>query len=101
MQGDAPVSWLMFFTFAAVIFIIAGAFIRHLHSRHNRDIAANALAGDNSPRVGITPNGALADLAGVFIFALMVMGLLGLGYSYKSSTEKAQMPPPVAAGATK
>ena len=98
MQGDAPVSWLMFFTFAAAIFIIAGASIRHLHSQRNRDIAANALAGDNSPRIGITPNGVLAEMAGVLAFALVGMGLLGWGYSYKSFNEKAQTPPPVSAG---
>jgi hypothetical protein len=33
MAGDQPVSWLMFFTFAATIFIIAGAYI----SFHDRD----------------------------------------------------------------
>ena len=98
MQGDAPVSWLMFFTFAAVIFIIAGLSIRHLHSRYNRDIAQNALVGDNSPRVGVTPNGALADLAGVVVFAAVIMGLLGWGYSHKSGMETAQTPPPVAGG---
>jgi hypothetical protein len=98
MQGDAPVSWLMFFTLAAGIFIIAGAFIRFLHSHRNRDIAAEALAGDNSPRVAFTPNGALPDLAGVAVFALIVMGLLTLGYSRKSSVETAQSPAPVAGG---
>ena len=76
MHGDAPVSWLMFFTLAAGMFILAGAFIRFLHSQRNRDIAAHALAGDNSPRVAATPNGALTDLAGVLVFALVVMGLL-------------------------
>jgi hypothetical protein len=98
MQGDAPVSWLMFFTLAAGIFIIAGAFIRFLHSQRNRDIAAEALAGDNSPRVAATPNGALPDLAGVLVVALIVMGLLALGYSRKSAFETAQAPPPVAGG---
>jgi len=96
MQGDAPVSWLMFFTLAAVMFIIAGVFIRFLHSQRNRDIAAEALAGDNSPGVAATPNGALTDLAGVVVFALIVMGLLVFGYSRKSSFETAQLPPPVA-----
>ncbi len=98
MQGDAPVSWLMFFTLAAGIFIIAGAFIRFLHSQRNRDIATEALAGDDAPRVAFTPNGALPDLAGVAVFALIVMGLLGLGYSRNSSVETAQAPPPVAGG---
>ena len=67
MQGDAPVSWIMFFTLAAGVFIIAGLFIRFLHSHRNREIAANALAGDNSPRVGATPNGALPDLVGACV----------------------------------
>ena len=98
MQGDAPVSWIMFFTLAAGIFIIAGLFIRFLHSHRNREIAANALAGDNSPRVGATPNGALPDLVGTVVFALIAMGLLAFGYSHKSSIEKAQTPPPVADG---
>jgi hypothetical protein len=98
MQGDAPVSWLMFFTLAAVMFIIAAVFIRFMHSQRNRDIAAEALAGDNSPRVAATPNGPLTDLAGVVVFALVVMGLLAFGYARKSSFETAQVPPPVAGG---
>jgi hypothetical protein len=93
MQGDAPVSWLMFFTLAAAIFIIAGAFIRFLHSQRNRDIAAAALAGDNSPTVAATPNGALPDLAGVLVFALIAMGLLAFGYSRKSAPETVPSPP--------
>jgi hypothetical protein len=40
MQGDAPVSWLMFFSLAAGMFILAGAFIRFLHSQRNRDISS-------------------------------------------------------------
>ena len=51
MQGDAPISWLMFFTLAATTFIIAGGFIAFLRSRTNRQIAAEALEGDGS-RVG-------------------------------------------------
>jgi hypothetical protein len=98
MQGDAPVSWLMFFTLSAAIFIIAGVFIRFLHSQRNRDIAANALAGDSSTRVAATPNGALPDLAAIFVFALIAMGLLSFGYSRKSSFETAQLPPPIAGG---
>jgi hypothetical protein len=69
-----------------------------MHSQRNRDIAAEALAGDNSPRVAATPNGALTDLAGVALFALVVMGLLAFGYARKSSFETAQVPPPVAGG---
>ena len=64
MAGDQPVSWLMFFTFAATIFIIAAAFI--LRSRRNRDIAADALAGGDHPRVNKGADGALPDLLGVY-----------------------------------
>jgi hypothetical protein len=45
MQGDNPISWLMFFTLAATVFIIAGAFIYFLRSRTNREIAAATLEG--------------------------------------------------------
>ena len=48
MQGDNPISWLMFFTLAATVFIIAGAFIYFLRSRTNREIAAEALEGNGS-----------------------------------------------------
>jgi hypothetical protein len=43
MQGGNPISWLMFFTLAATVFIIAAAFITFLRSRTNREIAAAAL----------------------------------------------------------
>jgi hypothetical protein len=89
MQGDAPISWLMFFTFAAVIFIIAGSSIYHLRSRRNRDIAANALAGDGAQRAP-TSSGALPDLLGLFVLVLVAMGLLGFGYAHKSTYETAQ-----------
>ena len=32
MQGDNPVSWLMFFTLTATVFVIAGGFIAFLRS---------------------------------------------------------------------
>jgi hypothetical protein len=69
-----------------------------LHSHRNREIAAEALVGDNSPKVSATPNGALPDLAGVVLFALIAMGLLAFGYSRKSSIETAQAPPPIVGG---
>jgi hypothetical protein len=97
MQGDEPVSWLMFFTFAATIFIIAGAFIYHLRSQRNRDIAAEALAGDGSGHAPIS-NGALPDLLGIFVFALIAMGLLGFGYKHKSTYETAQAQPSATVG---
>ena len=94
MQGDNPTSWLMFFTLAATVFIIAGAFIYFLRLRTNREIAAEALEGNGS-RVGATPNGAGAELIGFAVLALAVMGLLATGYSGKSKTETAAMTTPV------
>lgn len=94
MQGDNPISWLMFFTLAATVFIIAGAFIYFLRSRTNREIAAEALEGDRS-RIGATPNGAGPELIGFAVLALAVMGLLVTGYNGKSNAETAQAPMPV------
>ena len=94
MQGDNPISWLMFFTLAATVFIIAGAFIYFLRSRTNRQIAAEALEGNNS-RVGATPNGAGPELIGFAVIGLAVMGLLATGYARKSPTETAQVTTPV------
>ena len=90
--GDQPISWLMFFTFAAVIFAIAGGFIRFLHSRRNRDIASNALAGNGSGR-GAEADGALPDLIGIVVFAFIAMGLLTVGYKSKPYVEQKQNPP--------
>src|SRR5207344_2836403 len=75
MQGDNPISWLMFFTLAATTFIIAGSFIYFLRSRTNRKIASEALEGNGS-RVGATPNGAGPELIGFAVISLAVMGLL-------------------------
>ena len=94
MQGDNPISWLMFFTLAATVFIIAGAFIYFLRSRTNCEIAAGALEGNGS-RVGATPNGAGAELIGFAVLALAAMGLLATGYSGKSKTETAAVTTPV------
>ena len=94
MQGDAPISWLMFFTLVATTFVIAGGFIAFLRSRTNREIAAEALEG-NSSRVGATPNGAGPELVGFAVIALAVMGLLATGYARKSGVETAQAPTPV------
>jgi hypothetical protein len=91
MAGDQPVSWLMFFTFAATIFIIAAAFI--LRSRRNRDIAADALAGGDHPRVNKGADGALPDLLGVTVFAFIAMALLTIGFKSKPASEQAQNPP--------
>jgi hypothetical protein len=94
MQGDNPISWLMFFTLAAGVFIIAGAFIYFLRSHTNREIAAEALGGDGS-RKGATPNGAGPELIGFAVLGIAVMGLLATGYSGKSRSETAQMTTPV------
>lgn len=94
MQGDNPISWLMFFTLAATVFVIAGAFVYFLRSRTNREIAAEALEGNGS-KIGATPNGAGPQLIGFAVIALAVMGLLATGYNGKSRTETAQMPTPV------
>jgi hypothetical protein len=94
MQGDNPISWLMFFTLAAGVFIIAGAFIYFLRSHTNREIAAEALGGDNS-RKGATPNGAGPELIGFAVIGIAVMALLAIGYSGKSRSETAQLTTPV------
>jgi hypothetical protein len=99
MQGDNPISWLMFFTLAATVFIIAGAFIYFLRSRTNREIAAEALEGNGS-RTRATPNGAGAELIGFAVLAVAAMGLLAAGYKGKSRTETAQMPTPVGGATT-
>lgn len=94
MQGDNPISWLMFFTLAATTFIIAGSFIYFLQSRTNREIAAEALEGNGS-RVGATPNGAGPELIGFAVIGLAVMGLLTAGYASKSRVETAVATTPV------
>ncbi|MGJ5175855.1 hypothetical protein ACQR16_17635 [Bradyrhizobium oligotrophicum] len=85
MQSDQPISWLMFFTLAATILIAAGAFLAFLRSQRNRDIAAVALEGDGRGR-GIAPSGALPELGGVFVLALLVCGLLVAGYQSGGAT---------------
>ena len=93
MAGDQPVSWLMFFTFAATIFIIAGACIYFLRSRRNREIASGALVGGNHPRVNKGADGALPDLLGITLFAVIAMALLTIGFKGKPASEQAQNPP--------
>lgn len=99
MQGDNPISWLMFFTLAATTFVIAGAFIYFLRSRTNREIAATALEGNGSAH-GVAPSGAGPELIGFAVLALAVMGLLTVGYNGKSRVETAQAPAPIAAPTT-
>jgi len=93
MAGDQPISWLMFFTFAATIFIIAGAFAYFLRSRHNREISENALAGSDHPPVRKGADGALPDLLGIAVFAFIAMGLLTIGFKNKPVQEQAANPP--------
>ena len=79
MRGEAPLTWLMFFTLAAGIFVAAGFFISFLRSRHNREIAAYALEGDGRSRRG-EPSGAGIELGGLLVVALVAMALLVVGY---------------------
>ena len=83
----------MFFTFAATIFIIAGAFIYFLRSRRNREIAEDALAGADHPQVSKGSDGALPDLLGVALFAFIAMGLLTVGFNNKPMQERSENPP--------
>src|SRR5262245_61434220 len=79
MRGDAPISWLMFFTLAAGMVVAAGFFISFLRSRHNREIAAMALEGDGRSRRG-EPSGAGIELGGLLAVSLIAMALLVVGY---------------------
>ena len=94
MEGDAPISWLMFFTFAAAIFAIAGASAYFLRRRMNREIAADALTGSDAAS-GPAPDGALPELLAVTLFACIAMGLLTIGFKSKPYSEQKQNPPPV------
>lgn len=86
MNGDTPISWLMFFTLAAAVIVAAGFFLHFLQSRHNRSIASSALGGEQRSR-GVEPDGAAAELAGLFAVALLAMVLLAFGYhSHAGST---------------
>jgi hypothetical protein len=84
----------MFFTLAAGVVIVGGAFIRFIQSRNNREIAADTLEGDGRGR-GAAPSGALPELLGITAFALIAMGLLAVGQNGKPRTETAQLPGPV------
>jgi hypothetical protein len=80
MSGDAPISWLMFFTLVAGLVVAAGFFVRFLHSHHNREIAAEALEGDGRSW-GFAPAGAGPELIGLLVVALVAMAFLTVGYS--------------------
>jgi hypothetical protein len=80
MAGETPITWLMFFTLGAALIVAAGLFISFLRSRHNRELAANALQGDGRSRSG-EPSGAGAELIGLFAVAAFAMALLAFGYN--------------------
>lgn len=90
MSGDAPLSWLMFFTLAAGVIVAGGFFLSFLRSRHNREAAAYALEGDGRSR-GVEPSGAGAELAGLFAVALIAMALLTFGYRSHSGTAASEV----------
>jgi hypothetical protein len=94
MSGDAPISWLMFFTLAAGLVVAAGFFLRFLQSHHNRAIAANALEGDGRSH-SAAPSGAAPELIGLLVIALVAMALLTFGYNARRSV--AVTPPPTGA----
>ncbi|ACF00214.1 conserved hypothetical protein [Rhodopseudomonas palustris TIE-1] len=81
MNGDQPISWLMFFTLAAGIVIVGFVFLNFIRSRSNREVAANTLEG-NAPARGAAADGALPELAGLTVFALIAMSLLTAGFAY-------------------
>lgn len=93
--GDQSISWLMFFTFGATIFIIAGACIQFLKRLTNRAVASDALVGHDGTYTAPAPDGALPELLAVALFAVIAMGLLAGGYAAKSQYEKAPSMPQV------
>lgn len=94
-MGDSPVSWLMFVTLVGGLVIITGAFLMFLRSQRNRDIAAHALAGTDSRRT-TAPGGALPDILGFGVFALIAMGLLAFGYNGNTHAAATQTGNPTA-----
>ena len=91
MSGDAPISWLMFFTLTAGIIVGAGLFLNFLRSRHNRDVAAYALEGDGRSR-GMAPSGAGPELIGLLAVALIAMALLTVGYNARRTVATTPSP---------
>lgn len=85
MAGEAPITWLMFFTLGAALIVAAGMFVSFLRSRHNREVAAYVLEGDGRTRGG-EPSGAGAELTGLFALALFAMALLAFGYNSHTGT---------------
>ncbi|WP_322514052.1 hypothetical protein SR870_13410 [Rhodopseudomonas palustris] len=97
MDGEQPISWLMFFTLAAGLAIVAFAFLNFIKSRSNRAVAADTLEGNGHGR-GAAPDGALPELIGVTVFALVAMGLLATGVTARNDTQTAQVSQPAATG---
>ncbi|ABD08718.1 conserved hypothetical protein [Rhodopseudomonas palustris HaA2] len=95
MDGEQPISWLMFFTLAAGLAIVGFAFLNFIKSRSNRAVAADTLEGNGSGR-GAAPDGALPELVGITVFAMIAMALLATGVSARNDTQTAQMTPPAA-----
>jgi hypothetical protein len=93
MNGDQPITWLMFFTLVAAIVIAAGGFLYFLRSQRNRNMASDALAGHGST-VGPTPTGAFPELAGVTVIGLVAMGLLAAGYKSNETFKTARATAP-------
>ncbi|WP_022721379.1 hypothetical protein [Rhodopseudomonas sp. B29] len=93
MQGDQPISWLMFFTLAAGVVIVGLAFINFIRSRSNRAVAADTLEGNGHGR-GMAADGALPELVGVTVFALIAMGLLAFGVNSRGGDQTAQISAP-------
>jgi hypothetical protein len=91
MNGDAPLSWLMFFTLVAGVVVGAALFLSFLRSRHNREIAAYALQGDGRSQ-RVEPSGAAAELGGLLLISLIAMALLGFGYRSHSGTAIVENP---------
>lgn len=99
MNGDQPISWLMFFTLAAGVAIVGFAFLNFIKSRSNRAVAADTLEGNGTGR-GAAPDGALPELVGITVFALIAMGLLATGVSSRNDTQTAQVTAPAATNGT-
>ena len=91
MQGDNPISWLMFFTLAAGVVIVGGLFLNFIRSHSNREAAEHALEGDGRSR-GMAASGAGPELIAVAVFAFMAMGLLAFGYNNSSGIQTAEAP---------
>ena len=81
MDGDHPIALLMFFTLIAGVVIGSGSFIYFLRRRYNRYLAEEALIGRDGHSGTTAPDGALPEIIGLLAIALVVMGLLFLGYA--------------------